>query len=218
MQLPAGRLVSVNLAVVCGGDWTADGGDTGIDKRPAPGRIRAQDDRLLGDTVVDPRHGGYDQAAYAYAREDATWWATELSRDVAPGAFGENLSTEGVDVSAAVIGERWAIGSAVFEVSSPRIPCRTLAGFWEVRDMIKRFTARGAPGAYLRIVTDGELGAGDAVTVVHRPGHGVTVAETFRALTGDRTLAERLLQAPELPARYQARARRWLGVQEPSAR
>ncbi len=218
MEQNSGRLASVNLAVVRTGGWTGDMGRTGIDKRPAPGRVRAQDDQLVGDTIVDTRHhGGRDQAAYAYAREDAAWWAAELGRDIGPGAFGENFSTEGVDVSGAVIGEHWAIGSALFEVSSPRIPCRVFAGFWDVPDLIKRFIAHGVPGAYLRIAVPGEIAAGDTVRVAHRPGHEVTVAETFRALTGDRSLAGRLLEAPELPARYHQRARRWLGLPEPAA-
>jgi MOSC domain-containing protein YiiM len=204
---PRGRLVSVNLATV----YTGPEGRTGIDKRPVAGRIALRDDRVVGDTVVDTRdHGGRDKAVYAYAREDAAWWARELDREVEPGNFGENLSTEGVAVTGAVIGERWAVGSAVLEVCAPRIPCRTFAAFWDVPDLIKRFTAHGAPGAYLRIDTPGDVAAGDTVTVVDRPDHGVTIGEAFRALTGDHTLAHRLLAAPQLPAEAHRRARRWL--------
>jgi MOSC domain-containing protein YiiM len=206
-----GRLVSVNLGVVRYGSWAGDRGHTGIDKRPAPGRVRATATGLLGDRIIDVgHHGGIDQAAYAYAREDAAWWAAELGRELPAGRFGENLSTEGVDVTGAVIGERWRIGSADVEVSCPRIPCRTFAGFWQLPDLAKRFTEHGAPGAYLRVVTEGEVGAGDPVERVHRPAHGLTIGEAFRALTIEPELLPRLLDVPELPAKVHDKARRRL--------
>lgn len=204
-----GQLVSVNLGVTRTGAWTGDMGRTGIDKRPVPHRIAATALGLAGDKIFDTRHhGGVDQAVYAYAREDAAWWEAELGRELPPGRFGENLSTAGVDITGAVIGERWQVGTAVLEVSLPRIPCRVFAGFWEVPDLIKRFTARGASGSYLRVVVEGEVGAGDAIEVVHRPGHGVSVGETFRALTTEPELLPRLLDAPELPEKARDRARR----------
>ena len=208
-----GRLASVNLAVVRTGDWVGDKGRTGIDKRPTDGPVRVADHRVIGDSVCDEQnHGGPDQAVYAFAREDAAYWEAELQREVRPGAFGENFSTEGVDVTGAVIGERWAIGTAVFEVSCPRIPCRVFAGFWGVPDLIKRFTQHGVSGAYLRIVTEGEVRAGDTIEVVHRPEHGVTIGETFRALTIEPSLLPRLLDVPELPAQDQEVVRRRLGL------
>jgi len=184
---------------------------TGIDKRPVDRPVQTGADALVGDTICDTaNHGGPDQAVYAYAREDAGWWSDRLGRDVPFGAFGENFSTAGLDVTNAVIGERWAIGSAVFEVSCPRIPCRTFAAFWDVRDLVKQFTVAGRPGAYLRIWQAGEVSAGNGVRIEHRPSHGVTILDTFRALTGDRTLASRLLQAPQLPTEVHERAQRWL--------
>ena len=129
-----GRIVSVNLAVVGMGAE----GRTGIDKRPTAERVALRDDQVVGDTIGNPRfHGGYDQAVYAYAREDAAWWAGEVGRELPPGRFGENLSTEGLDLTGAVIGERWTVGTAVLEVSSPRIPCNVFAGFWDVKRLIK---------------------------------------------------------------------------------
>src|SRR5918994_157148 len=123
--------------------------------------------------------------------------AGELDREIGPGRFGENLSTEGLDLTGAVIGERWSVGTAVLEVTSPRIPCMTFTGFWDVPDLIKRFTAHGASGAYLRVIRDGDVGAGDPVEVVSRPAHGVTIGETFRALTGESALLPRLLDAEQ---------------------
>jgi MOSC domain-containing protein YiiM len=208
-----GRLVSVNLGVVRTAQWASPVGATGIDKRPVPGRVRATAVGLAGDRVLDAaHHGGVDQAVYAYAREDAAWWAAELERELPPGRFGENLSTEGLDLTGAVIGERWAVGDALLEVSCPRIPCRTFVGFWEVPDLIKRFTAHGAPGAYLRVLTEGELGAGDTVEVVHRPAHGLTIGDTFAAVTLRPELLPRLAEVGELPAKYRDRARRRVGT------
>ena len=165
------ELVSVNLARVMTTRWKDDVGRTGIDKRPATGRVRVFDDHVDGDAVLDvANHGGHDQAVYAYAREDAAWWAEQLGREIPSGRFGENLSTSGLDVNGAVIGERWAVGSAVLEVSCPRIPCRTFAGFWDVPHLVKWFTEVGRPGAYLRIAVEGDVGAGDPIEVVHQPG------------------------------------------------
>jgi MOSC domain-containing protein YiiM len=211
---PSARLISVNLAGpadVLHGAWTGRVGRTGIGKKPVDGPVATGHEQLSGDTICDvDHHGAADQAVYAYAAEDARWWSAELGRDVAPGAFGENFTTEGVDVTGAVIGQRWAIGTAQFEVSVPRIPCRTFAGFWDVPNLIKWFTQVGRPGAYLRIHQPGEVRPGDAIEIVHTPQHGVTIGETFRALTGDRRLAHRLLEAPELPAEAHANARKWL--------
>jgi MOSC domain-containing protein YiiM len=205
---------SVNIGVLRVVPWTQSVGSTGIDKRPVDGRVRAEGAGLTGDVICDTKnHGGYDQAVYAYAREDAAWWVAELGRELPFGAFGENLSTSGVDCTGAVIGERWQVGGAVLEVSRPRIPCRTFAGFWDVPNLVKRFTQRGLPGAYLRIIVEGDLGAGDPVEIIDRPAHGVTIGEVFRALTGDRSLAPRLLEAPELPASVRERARKMVAAQ-----
>ena len=211
--MPA-QLDSINLAgpdEILHGAWTGRVGRTGIGKKPVAGPVPTGHEQLAGDTICDvEHHGAADQAVYAYASEDAAWWAEELSREVGPGAFGENFTTSGVDVTGAVIGQRWSIGTAVFEVSVPRIPCRTFAGFWDVPDLVRRFTAVGRPGAYLRIFAPGQVQAGDPIEIVHTPAHGVTISETFRALTGDRSLAARLLDAPELPDEAHANARKWL--------
>jgi MOSC domain-containing protein YiiM len=205
----SGSLLTVNLGRSVAAEWAGDKGVTGIDKRPVAGRVRADRYGLDGDRVLDDRvHGGLDQALYAYAHEDAQWWADELGRDIRPGNFGENLTTLGIDVTGAVIGEQWAVGPVVVEVSSPRFPCRVFAGFWHMPDLIKRFTARGLPGAYLRVVTPGEIGADDPIQVVHRPDHGVTIGVTFRALTLEPELLPRLLDAPELTEKHRNAVRR----------
>jgi MOSC domain-containing protein YiiM len=157
---------------------------TGIDKRPVPGRVAVHPLGLDGDVQVNRRyHGGEGQALYAYAQEDADWWAAELARELPPGRFGENLRTSGLDLTGAVLGERWRVGTALLEVTDCRIPCANFERFWGVPQLVKRFTRHGAPGAYLRVVETGDVGAGDPVAVVARPAHGVTVGTAFRAYT-----------------------------------
>lgn len=180
-------------------------GVTGIDKRPVDGPVRIAAPGpdgaggVAGDTVCDTRHhGGDDQAVYAVAREDLDDWERELGRTLRSGAFGENLTTVGLDVSGALIGERWRIGPDVLlEVTCGRIPCRTFQGHLGEEQWVKRFTRKGAPGAYLRVIEPGEVRAGDPVEVVHRPGHEVTVALRFRAVTTERELLPRLPAAGE---------------------
>lgn len=158
---------------------------TAIDKRPRTGRVAVTSLGLDGDEQADRRHhGGVDQALYAYAEEDATSWAAELGRELPPGRFGENLRVAGLDVSGALVGERWALGSQVeVVVTAPRIPCGTLAGFWDVPDIVERFLAAGRLGAYLRVQRGGTVAAGDPVVVRSRPSHDVTVAEVARIRT-----------------------------------
>jgi MOSC domain-containing protein YiiM len=182
---------------------------TGIDKRPVGGPVMVTPPRakgmgmvgLAGDRVYDvANHGGPDQAVYAYAREDLDFWAAELDRPLPNGVFGENLTTEGADVSGALIGERWRIGTAVvLEASCPRIPCGTFQGWLAQAGWIKRFTLAAMPGAYFRVIEPGEIQAGDEIEVVHRPDHDVTLTLTFRALTVEPELLPRLLAADALP-------------------
>jgi MOSC domain-containing protein YiiM len=160
---------------------------------------------LAGDDQADRRfHGGPDKAAYAYAREDYDWWSRELDRPLEPGTFGENLTVEGLDVTASVVGERWAIGSALLEVAQPRTPCWKIGARMDDPDFPVWFAAAGRPGAYLRIVSEGDVGAGDAVEVVERPAHGLTVGEVARIYHGDRARCAELLQAPELAEEWRA--------------
>jgi MOSC domain-containing protein YiiM len=196
----AGRLVSVNLGRVRL-NAAGVGGVSGIDKRPADGPVEVRSPGpsgpgLAGDRIIDTKHhGGDDQAAYAYAREDMDAWSAELGRPLPPGCFGENLTTSGVDVTGAAIGERWQIGDVLLQVTSARIPCGTFAAWLGEQHWVRRFTERGAPGAYLRVLEPGTISAGDPVAVVHRPAHGVTIGTVFRALTLDADLLPQVLTA-----------------------
>ncbi|MFF0073281.1 MOSC domain-containing protein [Streptomyces sp. NPDC005494] len=183
------------------------GGLTGIGKHPADGLVRVTDpgpkgtggSGLAGDSVCDLRHhGGSDQAVYAYAREELDAWEKELGRPLPNGAFGENLTTLGVTVSQARIGERWRVGGELLlEVTSGRIPCRTFADHLGERGWVRRFTREGATGAYLRVIEPGTIRAGDPVELVHLPDHDITAAMEFRATTTERELLPRLLAAGE---------------------
>jgi MOSC domain-containing protein YiiM len=176
-------------------------------KSPVDGRVAVRGVNVDGDDQADRSvHGGPDQAVYAYSAEDTEWWQAELARELGPGAFGENLTTRGLDVTNALIGERWRIGTVLLEVTSARIPCWKLAKRMEDPHFVKRFADAGRPGAYLRIIEEGELGAGDTVHVIERPAHDVTVGLLAHAYQHDRTQLVRLLDAPALPVRW----REWI--------
>jgi MOSC domain-containing protein YiiM len=169
---------------------------TGIDKRPVTGRVAVHPLGLEGDVQVNRKHhGGEGQAVYAYAQEDADFWVAELGRELPPGRFGENLRTSGLDVTGALLGEQWRIGTALLEVTAPRVPCANFARFWNEPQLVKRFTAHGASGAYLRVLEPGELGAGDQVEIVVRPDHGVTAGLAFRIFTTQKSRVSQLAPA-----------------------
>ncbi|PPG48051.1 MULTISPECIES: MOSC domain-containing protein [unclassified Rathayibacter] len=175
-------------------------GVTAIDKRPVEGPVGVRDLGLYGDVQADrAHHGGLDKALYAYSDEDALWWAERLGRPVAAGMFGENLRIEGLDVSGAVIGERWRIGAAVeVEVTMPRTPCATFQRALGEPQWVKRFADEGRTGAYLRVLHRGSVEAGDAVEVLSRPAHGVPVDRWYREHSP--ADAQALLEAEEAGA------------------
>lgn len=173
--------------------------ETAIWKAPVSGPVAVRGVNLDGDDQADRAvHGGPDKAVYAYGLDDYAWWQGELGRDLSPGTFGENLTIDGMAVSASVVGERWSVGSAVLEVSQPRIPCGKLGIRMGDPRFPRRFARAGRPGAYLRIAVEGSLQSGDEVKVLHRPAHGLTVAAVARASEGDLTVVPELLAAPEL--------------------
>jgi MOSC domain-containing protein YiiM len=215
------EVLSVNVARVRVNP-SARSRSTGIDKVAAPARVSVRapgpmrgglGSGLVGDTIGHTKlHGGDDQAVYAYAREDLDDWETRLSRPLTNGMFGENLTTTGVDVTQARIGERWRVGTdgLLLEVSAPRTPCRTFTAFLQIDRWMKTFTAAAKPGAYLRVISPGTVGAGDAVAIEHRPGHDVTVELAFRARMADSSLLPQLLAADALSEELKAYARRRL--------
>lgn len=166
---------------------------------------------VVGDVIGNRKlHGGDDQAVYAYAREDLDTWAAHLDRELTNGVFGENLTTTGVDVTGAVIGERWRVGTGgvLLEVTSPRTPCKTFATRLQVVGWIKTFARGGTPGAYLRVIEPGPVSGGDRVDVVERPSHGVTIGMVYRALLLEKDLLPEILAADALPEDIKALARK----------
>ncbi len=201
--MPAARVISVNRGqeadLIVGGRLER----SAIDKRPAGCPVEVGPLGLDGDTVADKvNHGGTEQAVYAYSREDLDWWTEQLGRELRSGMFGENLTTAGIDVSGALIGETWRAGTAVLQVTSPRIPCNTFKSWLDEPQWVKRFAAAERPGAYLRVLTPGVVADGDDLEVVSRPSVAVTVAEAMRAFYGDQDLMRRLLEVAGRSAKW----------------
>ncbi|BBH16097.1 sulfurase [Nocardioides baekrokdamisoli] len=192
------RVLSVNVGPSAKAEW-AELGVSSMDKRPADEPVRVTTLGITSDTQTHVRHhGGVDQAVYAFAREDLDLWSERLGVELRNGQFAENLTTEGIDVNEAEIGERWRIGSVLLEVCHVRTPCndfKSWMGFsgYDNSRWVKKFTAECRPGPYLRVIEEGVLKAGDAIEVVHRPGHGVTVSDVFRAKNLDHSLRPALL-------------------------
>lgn len=187
---------------------------TGIDKQPVTSaRVVAPPARevtrrlgpdarsgLVGDYIGDGKHhGGTVQAVYACAREDLDALGAQVGREFASGAFGENLTTVGLDVTGALIGERWRIGAGddavELVVTCPRIPCNTFRAFIAERGWLRTFTRAAMPGAYLAVVRPGVVRAGDPIEVIFRPDHEVTIGVLFRSQTIERELAPLVLTA-----------------------
>ncbi len=195
---------------------------TGIGKEPVTGPVEVRDpgpkhgglgSGLVGDFIGDRKHhGGDEQAVYAYQREDLDRWEQRLGRPLPNGFFGENLTTSGIDVNQARVGERWRVGAEVeLAVTAPRIPCSTFRGWVGEKGWAKLFAADARPGTYLRVVRPGTIQAGDPITVLHRPDHDVTVSLYFRSQLTERDLLPQLLTAGEdLPAETRADVKRYL--------
>lgn len=194
-----GTVLSVNVGTPREFDYHGRVARSAIWKTPAAGRIAGRGVNLAGDDQADRgAHGGPDKAVYAYASEDTRWWEKEIGRPLEHGGFGENLTTEGIEVNDALVGERWSIGTTVLEVSEPRIPCWRLGVRMNDNLFLRRFTEAMRPGAYLRIVSEGELGAGDEIRIVEKPATDLTVRDVFRIYTRDRHEAGRLLAVPAM--------------------
>ncbi|ANZ26593.1 MULTISPECIES: MOSC domain-containing protein [Rhodococcus] len=180
--VPTGRVEAVCVVHAVRHSGTRRVPYTAIDKRPVPGPVPVRQLGLHGDRQCDTaHHGGRHKAVYAYAEDEVRRWADELGRELPAGWFGENLRVSGIATSDAVIGERWRIGSAglLLEVTGPRTPCGTFGVWAQEPGWVKRFAARGDTGAYLKVIVEGPVEAGDGITVVHVPEHGVTVRELF---------------------------------------
>ena len=206
------KVVSVNVGMPREVLWKGMTVQTAIFKEPTQGPVVLGKLNLAGDRQADLTvHGGEEKAVYAYPGEHYAYWRQELP-DVpfSWGMFGENLTTEGIDVNGALVGERWQVGTTVLEVSEPRVPCWRLGVRINDKLFPRRFTEALRPGPYLRIVVEGEVGAGDEIAVVERPDHDLTIRDVFRIYTRDRTEAQRLLAVPRMSESWRRWAADWL--------
>ena len=207
-----GRLVSVNVGLPRVTDWHGREVLSGIWKEPIDARVAVRGVNVDGDGQADPRvHGGPDKAVYAYAVEDYAWWSEELRTELAPGTFGENLTVEGLDLGAMVIGTHWRVGTVLFDVAQPRLPCFKLGMRMGDAAFVDRFDAAARFGCYLRIVEEGDLGTGDLVEVTTNEGDGITVRELGEAQhEPPREMLERILRDPAVPNSWHSWAERHL--------
>ncbi|HEX2895931.1 MAG TPA: MOSC domain-containing protein [Marmoricola sp.] len=190
---------------------------TGIEKRPVEGPVRITSYGVEGNACGDTAHHGDEfMRVYAYASEDYRWWEAELGRPpgrgLPPGHFAEQVTTEGIDLNAALVGETWRVGTAVLQISHVRIPCRTFKGWMghtghDDTSWVRRFARAGRPGPYFRVLEEGAVAAGDPIVVLDRPDHDVTVATLFRALLTEPALLPRLLVVDGLKDWVRERAR-----------
>lgn len=153
---------------------------SGIYKNPVEQPVQVTALGLGGDTICDvENHGGPDQAVYVYGAPDYAWWSQELGYKVGPGWFGENLTVEGLESAQYAIGDRLQVGPVTLEVTAPRIPCSTLAARMGDPGFIKRFRQAERPGLYCRVIQEGAVQVGDAVSRQPCAGPTVTLLEMF---------------------------------------
>ena len=197
------HVVSLNVMHAIIPDVGGEVGVTAIDKRPVSDSREVTTAGVAGDKRADiPNHGMPEQAVYAYAIEDYQWWEAELGVNISAGKFGENLTTAGIDVTNAVIGQTWRIGTTLLQVTGPRIPCGTFARRMDIDKWVKRFMAEGMPGTYFQVLEPGTITAGDEIEIVATPEHGVTVCDVYQLVAGDRDADRlaRVIACPDLPA------------------
>jgi MOSC domain-containing protein YiiM len=213
------RVVSVSTGQEVAAAWAGGLKRTAIDKRPEAAAEAVGALGLAGDEQSDKvNHGGPDQAVYAYGREDLDWWAARLGRELRDGAFGENVTTAGLDVNGALIGEVWQFGEVAVQVTSPRIPCVVFRNWVDEKGWIKAFRDAGRPGPYLRVLRPGMIRAGDPIEVLSRPAASVTVAEVMAAYyERDAAVIRRMLAVPGHSSRWDGTAQDWVAAGDPAA-
>ena len=206
MTIANAKVLSVNVGTPREFEYKNRNAKSAIWKSPVTGRIAARDVNLDGDDQADRvAHGGYDKAVYAYAIEDIAWWEQQVGQTIHYGVFGENVTTHGISVNEALVGERWEVGTTILEVSEPRIPCWRLGVRMEDKTFPRQFTQALRPGSYLRIIVEGDIGANDEINVIAKPDHDLSVRDVFRIFTHNREEFARILEVEQMSADW----KRW---------
>jgi MOSC domain-containing protein YiiM len=201
-------VLSVNVGLPRTVEWEGASVRTSIFKKPVQGAVRIRQHNLAGDEQADLSvHGGTHKAVYLYPSEHYAYWRADLG-DLESGAFGENLTTTGLTEDSLRIGDRLRVGTAELVVTQPRLPCFKLGIRFGRADMVKRFLRSGRTGFYLAVECEGDVRAGDAITVVERAAESVTVAEVvslYQTDRPDRELLRRLADLAALPEALRTR-------------
>lgn len=201
------KVLSVNVSLPKEVPYMGKTTTTGIFKEPVHGRIMLRTLNLDGDGQADLKaHGGTYKAAYVYSIENYDYWKRELRRtDFSFGQFGENFTVEGMLDDAVHVGDQFRVGSALVEVTQPRVPCFKLGIKMGMPQFPKMFLASGRPGFYLRVLEEGEVGAGDAVATVKTDPERMTVQEICHLLYFD----QQNLEGAKKALRIRALSRGW---------
>ncbi len=195
------KLISVNVGRPRTIRYKGRAITTGIFKSPVSQRVRVFGHHLEGDAQVDGRvHGGPEKAVYAYPSEHYSFWEERLWIKLAWGAFGENLTTEGLAEDEVCIGDRYQVGGVILKVTGPRQPCFKLALKLDRKKMIELFRSSGRSGFYFSVVRDGDLGQNDPVRLISKFPNGVSISDVNRLHMepGNTELLERVLAIPDL--------------------
>lgn len=200
------RLLSVNVGKVQSIAHAKPSGKTGIFKQPTLEPVRVTALGLQGDAIVDTaNHGGVDQAVYVYTAPDYAWWSAALGREVSPGTFGENLTMSDLESADLCIGDRLQVGEVLLEVTSPRVPCVTIAARMGDPQFVKKFRRAERPGPYCRVIMPGSVQAGDPVTLIPYAGERISIVTMFRDFYRKRLSAEELQRYLSVPVHYGVR-------------
>jgi MOSC domain-containing protein YiiM len=201
------KLISVNTGLPREVMWHGRRVTTGIFKEPVQGRVAVRKLNLDGDRQADLSvHGGVDKAIYCYPLVHYDYWKKELpDRDLPTAIFGENFTLDSFSEDSVHLGDRFSVGSAEVIVTQPRLPCYKLGLRFEADDMVKRFFASGRTGFYLSVAKEGEVGAGDEMTIIRNDPNGVPVSEILRLYAekrysdADVASLQRVLRVDALP-------------------
>jgi MOSC domain-containing protein YiiM len=201
------KVVSVNVGLPREVLWKGASVSTGIFKSPVEGLVPIKRLNLRGDQQADLSvHGGVHKAVYGYPLEHYAYWRSELPEvELGWGAFGENLTTEGLDEKTLHVGDRLRVGSALLVVAQPRIPCYKLTIRFDRDDMVKRFVASNTSGFYFSVLEEGEVEAGSEIEIVHRDPEKVAVSDISDLYYGksrDANLLARAVNLEALPASW----------------